>query len=99
MIQKVFLILYQSVQGIARAINEAVEIAIEEEIPVDHPVMAWIVDHAATCLNLFKKRFTLLFRFAQNGTAQSHVQSHKLCNKSSPLFLTEKVKKFILFTF
>ena len=30
----------QSVQGIARTIKKAVEIAIDEEIPVDHPVMA-----------------------------------------------------------
>ena len=45
----------QSVQGIARTLKEALEISIGAEVPMAHDVMTWLVEHAATILNLFKR--------------------------------------------
>ena len=39
----------------ARTLKESVEIAANCVITSEHPIMAWIVDHAATLLNLFKR--------------------------------------------
>ena len=44
----------QSVQGLARTIKGFIEIMADIIVPVDHPLMAWIID-SETLLNLFER--------------------------------------------
>ena len=40
---------------LARTLKEFIEISAEFTVPNDHPLMAWLVEHSATLLNLFKR--------------------------------------------
>ena len=45
----------QSVQGMAGTFSESVETETGAAIPPNHPVMAWIFEHSADILNLFRR--------------------------------------------
>ena len=44
-----------AVAGMARTLKEFVEFHIKFEIPVKHPILAWIVDHAGNLLTFYSR--------------------------------------------
>ena len=45
----------QHVHGLARTLKDMLEDKIQETIPAKHPILAWLIEHAATLITLFAK--------------------------------------------
>ena len=45
----------RSIQGLERTMKDALESAIEAEVPTSHDLMTWLIEHAATIINCFKR--------------------------------------------